>query len=387
MVEQTEFLGYRRENGSVGTRNHVALIAVDHAGAPIVDAVSRTIRGTRPILHQYGRLQFGRDLDLTFKMLIGSGANPNVAAAVVVGIEPNWTSKVADEIEKTTKKPVRTACVVGNGTIDAMAKTAKHAVDLVWQVTELKRTPIDVSDLVVSIKCGASDTTSGIGSNPAVGIATKKVVDMGGTVIFGETTEMAGGEHVIASRAANEEVREQFLEKFNNYISFAKAQGADILGSQPTQENIAGGLSTIEEKAWGNIAKVPDRPVQAVLSEGDSPTGKGLYFMDSSSSAQEMVSLCAAGGAAIHLFSTGQGNPVGNPILPVVKITANPITAAKMMENIDVDVSGIIEDTKTVEQAGEEVFEFMMKAASGKMTKAEILRHDNFAINRIYKSM
>jgi (2R)-sulfolactate sulfo-lyase subunit beta len=387
LAKDTSFPGYRRENGSVGVRNYVALIAVDHAGAPVVDTVCKFVRGTRPVSHQYGRLQFGRDLELTFRVLIGAGVNPNVAAAVVVGIEPNWTHRIADEIERKTGKPVRTVHVVGNGTINAIAEAARHAVELVWRTSEMRREPVDVSDLVVSIKCGASDTTSGIASNPVVGVAATKVVDLGGTLIFGETTELAGGEHIIAERAANDAVRSRFLKMFNDYISFAKAQGVDIMGSQPTQENIAGGLSTIEEKALGNIQKVPDRPVQGALEEGEAPQGKGLYFMDSSSSAQEQVTLCAAAGAAVHLFSTGQGNTVGNPILPVVKVTGNPNTAASMVENIDVDVSGIVRGTMGVEEGGEKVFEEMLKVASGKMTKAEILSHDNFTINRAYKSM
>ena len=387
MSEDTNFLGYQRENGRVGIRNHVALIALDHAGAPVVDAVCQLIRGTVPISHQYGRLQFGEDLDLTFRILIGTGSNPNVAATVIVGIEPNWTQKVAQEIEKKTKKPVRAVHVIGKGTIGAIEETARHAAQLVSWASELKKATFGISDLVVSIKCGASDTTSGIASNPVIGVAAGRVVDLGGALIFGETTELAGGEHIIAQRAANNEVKEQFMRVFDDYISFAKSKGVDIIGSQPTQENIAGGLSTIEEKALGNIQKVPDRPVQGVLRPAEEPKGKGLYFMDSSSSAQEQITLCAAAGAVVHLFSTGQGNPVGHPILPVIKITGNPNTAASMVENIDVDVSDIIQGDMTVEMGGEMVFKKMLEHASGKLTAAEILRHDNFTINRVYKSM
>ena len=387
MTSGIEFWGYRRQNGAVGARNYVAVIAVDHAGAPVVDAVCRMIRGTRPVYHQYGRLQFGWDLDLTFRTLIGVGANPNVAAAVVVCIEPNWAHRVADAIVKQTGKPAEIVTVVGNGTINAIAQAAKHAVQMVWDASELKREPVDISELVMSMKCGASDTTSGIASNPVMGVASRKLVDAGGTVIFGETTEMAGGEHIVAERFATEEGKRTYLKMFNDYLAFARAQGVDILGSQPTQENIAGGLSTIEEKALGNIEKVPERPIQGALTEGEAPRGKGLWFMDSSSSAQEQVSLCAAAGAVVHLFSTGQGNPVGNPILPVVKLTGNPKTVATMKENIDVDVSGIVMGGMSVEEGGEKTFDFMLRTASGKMTKAEILTHDNFAINRAYKSM
>jgi len=386
-MEVPEIMGYKREDGSVGIRNHVALIAVDHAGAPVVEGVSKLIRGTEAVSHQYGRLQFGKDLELTFETLIGTGANPNVAAAIVVGIEPNWTGKIAEEIEKRSKKPVRAVHVIRKGTIEAIEETAKHARQLVSWATELQREPCKLSDLIVGTKCGASDTTSGIAANPVIGVVGGKIVDMGGTFIFGETTELAGGEHIIAERFETEEGKKKFLEVFNRYIEFAKSQGADILGSQPTQENIAGGLTTIEEKALGNIQKVPNRPIKGVLDPAEKPPGKGLWFMDTSSSAQEQVTLLAAAGASVHLFSTGQGNTVGHQILPVIKITGNPITATKMSDNIDVDVSRITKGEMSLEEGGEKVFEYMLKVCSGKLTAAEIVRHDNFAITRLYPSM
>ncbi len=386
-MSEIEFLGYKREDGSVGVRNHVALIAVDHAGAPVVEGVSKLVRGTIPVSHQYGRLQFGEDLELTFETLIGTGCNPNVAAAVVVGIEPNWTQKVAEEIERRSKKPVRAVHVIGKGTIDAIRDAAKYARELVSWASEIQKEPCRISDLIIGVKCGASDTTSGIASNPVIGVVGEKIVDMGGTFIFGETTELAGGEHIIAERFADEREREKFLEVFNRYLEFAKSKGVDIMGSQPTQENIAGGLTTIEEKALGNIQKVPNRPIQGVLKPAERPPGKGLWFMDTSSSAQEQVTLLAAAGAAIHLFSTGRGNPVGHQIVPVIKITGNPVTAEKMRDNIDVDVSDITKGQISVREGGERVFEFMLKVASGKLTAAEILKHDNFTINRLYPSM
>lgn len=386
-MEIPKILGYRREDGSVGVRNHVALIAIDHAGFPVVEGVSKLIRGTRAIPHQYGRLQFGEDLELTFETLIGTGCNPNVAAAVIVGIEPNWTGKVAEEIEKRTQKPVRAVHVITKGTIDAIRDAAKHARELVSWASELQREPCKVSDLIIGTKCGASDTTSGIASNPVIGVVGEKIVDMGGTFIFGETTELAGGEQILAERFKDEETKDEFIEVFNKYIEFAKSKGVDIIGSQPTQENIAGGLTTIEEKALGNIEKVPDRPINGVLYPAEKPSEKGLWFMDSSSSAQEQVTLLAAAGASIHLFSTGQGNSVGHQILPVIKITGNPITAEKMKDNIDVDVSGITKGEVSIEEDGEKVFQFMLKVGSGKLTAAEIVRHDNFTINKLYKSM
>lgn len=386
-MEVPEILGYKREDGSVGVRNHVALIGMDHAGYPVVEGVNKLVRGTEAVSHQYGRLQYGKDLDLTFETLIGTGCNPNVAAAVVVGIEPNWTAKVAEEIERRTKKPVRTVHVVGKGTIAAMEEAANHARELVSWASEWKREPCKLSDMIIATKCGASDTTSGIASNPVIGDVGRRIVDMNGTFIFGETTELAGGENLIASRFETDEEREKFMKMFNDYVGFAKSQGVDIIGSQPTEENIAGGLTTIEEKAMGNIEKVPDRPIKGALDLAEKPKGRGLWFMDSSSSAQEQVTLCAAAGASIHLFSTGQGNTVGNQIVPTIKVTGNPNTAKSMWVNIDVDVSDITKGNIPVEKGGDMLYDFMLKVSEGKLTAAEILKHDNFTINRLYPSM
>lgn len=386
-MEDVELFAYRREDGSVGVRNHVAIISVDHAGAVVAEGVSKLLRGVEAVTHQYGRLQFGEDLQLTFNTLIGVGCNPNVAAAVVVGIEPNWTSKIAKEIAKRSKKPVESVWVIGQGTISAIAEAAKKARELVSYVSEIRREPCRLSEIVIGVKCGASDTTSGIASNPVIGKVGEWIVDIGGTFIFGETTELAGAENIIASRFENEGEKRKFLEVFDNYVKFAKSKGVDILGSQPTQENIAGGLTTIEEKALGNIQKVPDRPIKGVLKPAERPPGKGLWFMDSSSSAQEQVTLLAAAGAAIHLFSTGKGNTVGHQILPVIKVTGNPITAKQMKDNIDVDVSGITLGQMSLEDGARRLYEFMIKVANGKLTAAEILKHDNFAITRLYPSM
>jgi len=386
-MENPEILAYRREDGSVGVRNHVALIAVDHAGAVVVDGVAKLLRGVESVPHQYGRLQFGEDLELTFETLIGVGCNPNVAAAVVVGIEPNWTTKVAEEIEKRSKKPAKAVWVIGQGTVSAIEEAAKKARKLVSWATELRRESCKLSDLVIGVKCGASDTTSGIAANPVIGRVGEWIVDSGGTFIFGETTELAGGEHIVASRFESDEEREKFLKVYTDYVEFAKSKGADILGSQPTQENIAGGLTTIEEKALGNIQKVPNRPIKGVLKPAEKPKDRGVWFMDTSSSAQEQVTLLAAAGAAIHLFSTGKGNTVGNQIVPVVKITGNPITARQMEDNIDVDVSGITMGEISLDEGAMKVYEFMEKVANGKLTAAEILRHDNFTITKLYPSM
>jgi len=261
---QKEFYGYQRENGMVGVRNHVALISVDALANRVVEGISKLIRGTIPITHPYGRLQFGEDLDLTFDTLIGTGSNPNVSAVLVVGLEPVWTQRVVDGISET-KKPVESVTIIHKGDHKALEEGARIAQRMVSLVSEYRRELFPVSELIVSIKCGASDTTSGMAANPAVGRAVDRIIDEGGTVIFGETSELAGAEHILARRAINDAVRKRFLETIKEYIDFALSKGVDILGSQPTAENIAGGLSTIEEKALGNIQKTGTKPIQGVL--------------------------------------------------------------------------------------------------------------------------
>jgi len=381
-----EFYGYAREDGTVGVRNHIALISVDALANRTVEGISKLVKNTVPITHPYGRLQFGEDLDLTFRTLIGTGSNPNVAAALIVGLEPSWTSIVAEGVSRS-KKPVESVTIIGNGDHKALEKGARIAQRMVSEASEIRREPFHLSNLVVSIKCGASDTTSGMASNPAVGRAVDRIIDEGGTVIFGETSELAGAEHILARRAVNEEVREAFLKTVKDYIDFAVSKGVDILGSQPTAENIAGGLSTIEEKALGNIQKTGTKPIQGVLKPAERPKGRGLWFMDTSASAQEAVTLFAAAGAVVHLFPTGQGNVVGHPIEPVIKITANEITAERMPENIDVDVSDILRGKMSYDEAGELILDALLKTASGKLTSAEILGHNEFALTRLWKSM
>ncbi len=381
-----EFYGYEREDGSVGVRNHVVLLSVDALANRTVKGISRLIKNTIPITHPYGRLQFGEDLELTFRTLIGTGSNPNVAAVLVVGLEPSWTEIVANGISKT-KKHVDTLTIIPNGDHKAIEKGARIAQRMVSEASELRREPHPLSSLIVSIKCGASDTTSGMASNPAVGEAVDRIIEHGGTVIFGETSELAGAEHILARRAVNEKVRETFLSTVKAYLDFALSKKVDILGSQPTAENIAGGLSTIEEKALGNILKTGTKPIQGVLKPAEKPKGRGLWFMDTTSSAQETITLFAAAGAVVHLFSTGQGNVIGHPIEPVIKITANELTVKRMPEHIDVDVSGILKGALDYREAGDLIMKALLKTASGKLTAAEILGHNEFALTRLWKSM
>ena len=381
------FRGYRRENGRVGVRNHVILLPVDDLSNAACEAVANNIPEVMAIPHPYGRLQFGADLELHFRTLIGAGANPNVAAVVVIGIEEGWTRRVVDGIA-ITGKPVTGFGIELHGDHQTIMKASKVAKEYVQWASELSREEASLEDLWVSTKCGESDTTSGCGSNPTVGNAFDKLYRKDVTLLFGETSEITGGEHLVAERCRSDEVSERFLFMFNRYQKMIEHYKTnDLSESQPTKGNIAGGLTTIEEKALGNIQKIGrECLVDGVLDKAEAPTHPGLWFMDSSSAAAEMVTLCAAAGFVVHFFPTGQGNIIGNPILPNIKICANPRTVRTMAEHVDVDVSGLLRREMNLDEAGDALLDMMLRTANGRLTAAEALGHREFVLTRLYES-
>ena len=305
---QSKFWGYRRENGRVGVRNHVIILPVDDLSNAACEAVANNIKGTLAIPHPYGRLQFGADLDLHFRTLIGTGSNPNVAAVVVIGIEEQWTKRIVDAIA-VTGKPVTGFGIELHGDHDTIMRASKAAKEYLQAASEKQRVECDLKDLWVSCKCGESDTTSGCGSNPTVGDAFDKLYAAGATLVFGETTELTGGESIVAARCRNEKVRADFMRMFDRYQEVInRHKTSDLSDSQPTKGNIAGGLTTIEEKALGNIQKIGKKcVVDGVIDKAEVPTHPGLWFMDSSSAAAEMVTLCAASGYRRALLPDGAG--------------------------------------------------------------------------------
>src|SRR4026208_222507 len=386
-LKNSTFLGYRRENGRVGVRNHVLILPVDDLSNAAAAAVANNVKGTLALPHPYGRLQFGADLDLHFRTLIGAGSNPNVAAVVVIGIEDQWTQRVVEGIKKTGK-PVAGFGIELHGDHDTIHRASKAAREFLQWASELQREERPIKDLWVSTKCGESDTTSGCGANPTVGNAFDKLYPHGVPLVFGETTELTGGEHLVAERCRNEDVRKKFQFVFDRYQDIInRHKTSDLSDSQPTKGNIAGGLTTIEEKALGNIQKIGRKcVVDGVLDKAETPTGPGLWFMDSSSAAAAMGTRCAAAGYVVHFFPTGQGNVIGNPILPVIKLSANPRTVRTMSEHIDVDVSGLLRKELSPDQAGDKLLECMFRTANGRLTAAEALGHREFVLTRLYES-
>ena len=389
MAMNNSFFGYRRENKRVGVRNYVAILPVDDISNAACEAVANNIKGTMALPHAYGRLQFGEDLELHFRTMIGTGANPNVAAVVVIGIEPGWTQRIVDGIAKTGK-PVAGFSIEQNGDINTIAAASRTAKEFVHLTSEYQREECDISELWVSTKCGESDTTTGLSSCPTVGNMYDKLLPEGIYGCFGETSEITGAEHLCRDRAATPEAGEKFMQIFQAYQDevIEPYKTSDLSDSQPTKGNILGGLTTIEEKALGNLEKIGRTSTYIdALGPAEAPEkGAGLYFMDTSSAAAECVTLMAAAGYVVHTFPTGQGNVVGNPIVPVIKITGNPRTVRTMGEHVDVNVSGVLRREMTIDQAGDSLIEMIRRTANGRLTAAEALGHKEFVMTKLYRS-
>ena len=388
-MANSKFMGYRRENGRVGIRNHVIILPLDDLSNAACEAVANNIKGTMAIPHPYGRLQFGADLELHFRTLIGTGCNPNVAAVIVIGIEPGWTGRVVDGIARTGK-PVEGFAIERNGDHKTIEMASRKAKEFVHWASEKQREEADMSELWVSVKCGESDTTSGLASNPTVGNVIDKIDPLGAYTCFGETSELTGAEMVCKTRAKTPEVGDKFMKTFQAYMDevIEPHKTSDLSDSQPTKGNIEGGLTTIEEKAFGNLEKIGKKTQYIdVLEPAEEPgQGPGLYFMDTSSAAAECVTLQAAAGFVVHLFPTGQGNVIGNPIEPVIKLTANPRTAREMAEHVDVDVSGILRREMSLDEAGDALLEMTLRTCNGRYTAAEALGHREFVLTKLYRS-
>lgn len=380
-----KFRGYVRPDGKVGIRNYIAIIPASVCASEVAFRIANHVKGAVSFPNQHGCCQIGADLDQTTNTLIALGKNPNVAAALVVGLgcEGVPTKKVADEIAKTGKNVEHIVIQECGGTLKAEEKGVNIARKLSQKVSQLEKEDVDISNLVLAVECGGSDTTSGLASNPVAGYVSDKLIDLGGTTIFSETTELIGAEHLLAKRAVNEKVGQKLIDIVRKCEEKAETMGVDMRGGQPTPGNMEGGISTIEEKSLGCIYKGGTKPLQGVLDYAEIPTKKGLYVMDTPGQDIESITGMVAGGAQIVIFTTGRGTPTGFPIAPVIKITANPQTFENMKDNMDFNAGSIIEGHGTIRGVGEELFKEMIKVANGKLTKAEILGHKEFGIYKL----
>lgn len=374
-----ELKGYWNKDGSVGIRNHVAIVSLSVFSNTATQAISSAVDGTIPLTHPHGRAEIGIYKTRLHSNILGQIENPNVQAALLIGYEGKTTSKYLQELKAVTKKDINFVNVLEYGTIDAIAEGTKKALELSSQVSDIMREPMSVEDLTVGIKCGSTDATSGIASNPAVGNAVDRVLTDGGTAIFSETTEILGAEHILSRRGVDDGVSRKILEAARKNEEFAISMGVDLMGINPVPDNIEGGISTIEEKSLGAIRKSGTKEIQGVLNLGEKPVKNGLYFLDYPSAAQEVMTALTSTGCQVILFSTGVGNPSGTPISPVIKVTGNQRTVQRIPSHIDVDVSDMILDSMTISAAGSKIFDFLEHVVNGRKTKAEILKHREFS--------
>ncbi|HMS79139.1 MAG TPA: UxaA family hydrolase [Burkholderiaceae bacterium] len=375
------FLGYPREDGTVGIRNWVAVVSIMDNCNPVTRAIAHAVDGTIPVTTLFVRGQYGRDLQIAYDSLAGMGRNPNIAAVLLVGLEEQTTEEVARRI-RPTGKPVEAVHLQPDGTINAIAEGTRRAARMAIRASGLRRVACPLSSRVVGVECGGSDTTSGLTCNPTIGRMADRLIDDGGTVIISETSEFFGAEHLFARRAEDPAVAKAFVDAVTRLEREAIARGMDIRGTNPTPDNIRGGLSTIEEKALGAMAKAGTRPLRGVLGYGEAPKAKGLNFMDAPAPAVENLTAFAAGGCQMIFFGTGVGNPIGNMVAPTVKVSGNVNTLRTMADNVDFDASEIFERGASVAPVGDRLYDYAIEVASGTRTTSEVLDVRETAISR-----
>lgn len=378
--------GYPRENGDVGARNYLLLLSGTLYANSTCERVARTLRHSVALTHPLGRCQIGPDIQRTFETLVGHGQNANAGAVIVIDHhreEGCTADEIAHEIAKTGKRVEAINIREDGGAIDATAKATRIGMEMLRELTNERRQEVSVSKLLLGLNCGTSDTTSGLSHNKATGWVTDQVVKLGGRALLAETTEMMGGEGVLADKCVRPALGKRIWRMVEEMEERILACGVDLRGSQPTGDNMEGGLTTIEEKSLGAIQKAGSAPIVDVIPWAKRANRRnGLHVMDTPGHGGESITGIAAGGSQVLIFSTGGGHTINHPLMSTIRITGNPLSARLQADTTDVDVTDIFEGAP-IEVAGRRVYDEVLEVASGKMTKAEILHEDNaFAINR-----
>ena len=371
--------GFHRPDGSVGVRNYVAIVATADAGNPVARRFASLVKGTVPIYTAFGRGMKGEDGERHVRTRAGLAKNPNVAAALVVGLEPKSAQEIANLVAATGKPVEWISVETIGGSHNATTEGARIALQMVITASRIQRESSAISDLVDGVECGGSDGTSGIASNPATGQVADWLVEAGGTVILSERTEIIGGEEILARNAASAKVAEEIRAVVMRTQEHARQHGIEL--TNLVADNIEGGLSTQEEKALGAILKGGTTPLQEIVGSAEQTSKKGHVFMDAHSPGTENITALAGGGAQIIIFSTGLGNPIACPIAPTIKVSGNPNTVVELSDNIDVDVSAIIKGEKSIAQSAEVLYEEFLQVANGGMTRSEVLGDEEVAIS------
>jgi altronate dehydratase large subunit len=380
-----KFLGYRRSNGKVGVRNHVLIFPTVVCASEVARMISNKVPGTVYAIHGCGCAHVGKDKEQVARTMVGFTGHPNVAGVLLVGLgcEVITPETIVGELAKGGQRVETVSIQKAGGTVKCVEEGRRLAGKLLVEAADAKRESIDVSELTLGLECGGSDALSGLTANPALGIASDLLIAEGGSAIFSETTEMLGAEQVLAKRAANAEVEKRIYEIIAAADTKAKSMGVDIRGSQPTPGNIAGGLTSIEEKSLGCIRKAGSTTIMEVVKYAEQPAKKGLIIMDGTAIDVMNDTGLIASGAQVIVFTTGRGTPVGTPIVPVIKVSSNSINYNNMKDNMDINAGVIIDGQGTLRSVGEQIFNEIIEVASGKLTKAEILGHREFDIHSL----
>ncbi len=375
--------GYPRPDGKIGIRNHVLILSTVGCANNVVKCIGKQVSGTVALANSKGCGQIGTGIEIMRRCLVNLALNPNVYGTLLVGLGCETTKpyELAKIIHDKSTKPVYVISIQDcGGTLNAIEEGSRIAREMVLSASKVERIEMEFSQLVVGTNCGGSDATSGLSANPVIGACSDKLIANGGTVILGETTELIGTEHILAGRAKDETVKKNIYLIINDLEKQFVNSGIDVRGANPTPGNMRGGLSTLEEKALGGISKGGSSPINEVVSYGCIPTEHGLIIMDTPGYDIESVSAMVAGGVQIVLFSTGRGNPIGNALVPVIKITGNEETYLSMKDNIDFDASQAIDGSVPIDDLGNQLFSMLENVCNGMLPKAEDFGFDDFSI-------
>jgi altronate dehydratase large subunit len=382
------FAGYRRAGDRYGVRNHVLVLGINGLVARTAERIQRSVAGSIVFASSYGRGQYGADKEAHFAQLVGLGRNPNVAATLVVGADRPAAEAVAEAIAAAGKPAAAIALDdVHEDALELSVRGARVAAQLARDASRIRREPAPVSSLFVAVECGHSDATSGVASNPLAGKVVDRIVDAGGTAVFGETIEWLGAEHVLARRAATAGVAAAIVAAVRRREDAVAGVGLDLTGNNPGVENIRGGLSSIEEKSLGAIAKGGSRPIAGVLGVAESPKRAGAYVMDAPCFSPESMTGFAAAGAQVMLFTTGAGNSYCSAVAPTIKISARPDTVARLSTQIDFDASGVFEGRDDPDAAADCLYALLLEVCSGTRTWGELLGESGESIIRVGGSL
>ena len=377
--ESARILAYLRPDGTAGLRNYVAVVPTVACANDVAERIAAGIASAKALLHHQGCGQLLSDLHIVERTLIGLATNGNVGAVVLVslGCEGVRVDRISEAIEKSGRQFARVNIQEIGSSLRATKRGREACLDLTADCRRRRRTQAGLDRLVVGIKCGASDTTSGLASNPAVGKMVDTLVGRGGTVIVGETTEFLGAEHLLIRRAANRDVARRIRQITAAMQRRALAAGGDMLGGQPSHGNIQGGITTIEEKSLGAVSKAGTGTIHGVLEYAERPPRPGLFIMDGPGFEPQALTGLVAAGAQVLIFSTGRGAPQGFPLAPVVKVSGNSTTCRHLRGHIDVDVSDVLTRGQDLATAGRRILRAVIGAANGRFARAEQTGYDH----------